>query len=155
VLAAAGGCAVLGGGRLDFPQGYHMVMGATDLRALQEPQGILVIEREDGAVRYDLPVDRGPAPFVIPLPPGRYRVQRLRVTDSGPMSRDQMTYELPGTFEVSAPAVYVGTLRLERDRFATVHLVVIDDFDRTVSRLRAQYPEIPAGVTRALVRPGA
>jgi hypothetical protein len=153
-LALAAGLAGCGGLRLEVPPGHRVVVGGVDLARLDELGGLLEIVRDDGVVRLDLPLQREQTTFLTTLPPGRYRLVRLRVTDSPQVSRIPPVSELRGAFEVGdEPAVYVGTLRFTRDRFAGLRLEVTDDYERTIDALRARYRELPRVVARALVRP--
>jgi len=132
-------------------------MGEIGMRGVATSDGLLEMVREDGAVRYDLPVHRETRPFAVSLPPGRYRMVRVRALDSLQVTPDQIDYPLGATVDVTAPAVYLGTVRLDQDGFAPgrLRMTVTDDFDRTVPALRARYLDIPATVERSLVRPDA
>lgn len=156
-LVAGAGCSMLGPQRLDIEPGFAVIVGEIDMRSVPEPQGLLQMVREDGAVRYDLPVQRGPFRFAVPLPPGRYRMVSLRVIDTAQVSPDHIDYLVGATFDVTMPAVYLGTVRFEREQFGAIRLrvVVVDDFDRTVPAVRARYPDLPATVERSLLRPDA
>jgi hypothetical protein len=58
-------------------------------------------------------------------------------------------------FEVGdAAAIYIGRLEIERIVFAReLRVTVRDDYERTVPEFRARYPELPATIARALMRP--
>jgi hypothetical protein len=150
-MAACGGLAA----RLEVPPGHRVVLAGVDLRRLDVLGGLLEIVREDGVVRLDVPLQRDQTAFAVTLPPGRYRIARFNGTDSPSLTRLPPSFALRGTFEVGdAPAVYVGTLRLIQDRFATFRLEVADDYQRTVDALRARYRDLPATVVRGLAQAG-
>jgi hypothetical protein len=155
VLLAAG-CAVFRREPLDVPPGHRLVLGGVDIARFGDSHVVLEIVRVDGGYSYGLPVDVPRTSFVITLPPGKYNVLRLRLGDSGRTFPNQTIFPLQVGFEVGdAPAVYVGTLQIERVAFARfVRTVVQDDHDRTVSEIRARHPELPAVVVRSLMQPG-
>jgi hypothetical protein len=131
------------------------VLGEVAVAGLSEPRIALDIVREDGTFRRDLSVDVNPTSFVITLPPGRYHVARLRFTDSGRTLPDETGYPMRVAFEVGdAAAIYIGRLEIERIVFAReLRVTVRDDYERTVPEFRARYPELPATIARALMRP--
>ncbi|HZS34566.1 MAG TPA: hypothetical protein VFC42_14480 [Methylomirabilota bacterium] len=151
--AIAGGCAALGAGPLDIPPGHRVVLGGLDLSRFDAPEALLEVIREDGTFRRDVRVDPAQRAFVTTLPPGRYRVARLRVVDSAQTSPDVIAYDLRLGFDVAAaPTVYIGTLRVIREFATRVRVEVLDEYDRTVPALRARHRDIPVPVERALMR---
>jgi hypothetical protein len=154
-MLTAAGCAVFQGGPLDVPPGHRLVLGGVDLTRFGESRVLLEIVREDGTFRRDLPVDASWSPFVVTLPPGRYQITRLRLTESGRTLQDETAFALRVEFEVGdAAAVYVGTLTLERVVFGPqLRVTVRDEYERTVPAIRARHPDLPSVVARALLRP--
>jgi len=152
---AAAGCAVFRAESLDVPPGHRLVLGRIDLTRFDQPSAVLVIAREDGTYRIDLPIDASWSPFVITLPPGRYQITQLRRIDSGQAVPEELTFPLRVAFEVGdAAAVYVGTLEIERAVFGRqLRVTVRDEYDRTVPAIRARHPDLPPVVARALMRP--
>jgi hypothetical protein len=131
-------------------------LGGVDIARFGESHVVLEIARVEGGYRHELSVDAPRISFVITLPPGKYQILRLRVTESGRTFLNQTIFQLQVPFEVGdAPAVYVGTLQIERIAFAAfVRTAVQDDYDRTVSEIRARHPELPLVVARSLMQPG-
>jgi hypothetical protein len=154
VAWAAAGCAALGG-TLEVPPGHRVVLGGIDLRRFREVEAVLEIVRSDEAYRHDLRVGPAPGAFAFTLPPGRYRVARVRLLESRRALPEQPAFDLDVGFEVAAaaPAVYIGTLRLVRDFGPRVQAEVVDEYERAVPALRARHPEIGDGVARSLMRP--
>jgi hypothetical protein len=75
------------------------------------------------------------------------------MNDSGRTFPDEMAFRLAVEFEVRDPAVYVGTLQIERIVFMRqLRVTVQDEYERTVPALRARYPELPPMIMRALMR---
>jgi hypothetical protein len=146
---------VFQGGPLDVPPGHRLVLGGVDLTRFGESRVLIEIGREDGTYRHELPVDAAWSPFVITLPPGRYHITRLRLAESGRTLQDETAFALRVDFEVGdAAAVYVGTLTVERVVFGRqLRVTVRDEYDRTVPAIRAQHPDLPPVVVRALLRP--
>jgi hypothetical protein len=136
---------------LDVPPGHRVVLGEVAVAGFSEPEIALDMTREDGAFRYELPVDYSPSPFAITLPPGRYRITRLRVNEIGRNFPEEVAFPLRVTFEVGeAAAVYVGRLQIERVVFARqLRITVRDDYERAVPEFRARYPELPSSIARA------
>jgi hypothetical protein len=149
----AAGCAAFRRAPLDVPPGHRLVLGQVSMVGFGEPHVALDIVREDGTYQHELPVDATRSQFVITLPPGRYQVTRLRMNDSGRTFPDEMAFRLAVEFEVRDPAVYVGTLQIERIVFMRqLRVTVQDEYERTVPALRARYPELPPMIMRALMR---
>jgi len=148
------GCGAFRSAPLDVPPGHQAVLGEVIVRGFSVPSVVLDIVREDGGYRHELPVDAGRSQFVITLPPGRYRVARLRINDSGRTFPDEAWFQIGVGFEVGGAAVYVGTLQIERVVFGRqLRVAVQDEYDRTVPALRARHPELPPVVAKALMRP--
>jgi hypothetical protein len=128
-----------------------MVVGRVDLGRFDSSQVVLVLAREDGTYRHDLHVVRAAPDVVVALPPGRYRIPRIRLAD------DQRTLKSPEHFDVRIefvvgpePTTYVGTLRLHSAFQAKLDLSVDDEEEATVPALRARHPAIQAPVGRSL-----
>jgi hypothetical protein len=155
VAIATAGCGILGRQPLDVPPGHQAVMGEVVVAGFGvPPHVVLEIAREDGSFRHELPVDAVRSPFVITLPPGRYQVQRLRINENGPAFPEEPWFRVGAEFTVGDTAVYVGTLTLERVVFdRQVRVTVQDEYERTLSVLRREYPELPSPVGRAIMRP--
>lgn len=151
---AAAGCAVFRGEPLDVPPGHRLVLGEVAISGFGAPHVVLDIAREDGTYRHELAIDAARTLFVITLPPGRYQVTRLRLNESGRPFPEEGQFRIGADFEVRDPAVYVGTLRIERIVFARqVRVSVQDEYDRTVPAIRGRHPDLPSVVARALMRP--
>ena len=155
MAALAGtGCAAFRDDPLDVPPGHQVVLGEVAVSGFSESHVTLDIAREDGTFRHELPIDLPRSPFVITLPPGRYLVIRLRLTETGRMVPDQLSHPLQIEFQVGGAAVYVGTIQIDRVVFGhQLRIQVRDDYDRTVPALRARHPGLPASVVRGLARP--
>ncbi len=154
-LAVALGCAALRPAPLDLLPGQRVVLGRIDVSRLEASEAVVEIVKEDGSYWQDLRVSASPQEFVVGLPPGRYRVARVRLLVDRPGSPNNTVWRLGVAFEVGdAPAVYVGTLRLV-SRLAAEPVVRVDDeYADTVRAVRAHYTEIPAPVARVLMTPG-
>jgi hypothetical protein len=140
---------------LDLPPGHRAVLGRIEIARFEAPEALLEIVREDGTYRHDLPVGLGPRDFVIGLPPGRYRVRRLTLTPGRFPVGTSPLRELTVGFEVgSAPAVYIGTLRLTGDFGGRIETRVTDQYEETVPALRARHPDIGTDVARSLMTGG-
>jgi len=151
-LAPALGCAALRPGRLDVPPGHRAVLGRIDLRS-GALESLIEIVREDGAFRHDLRSGLGQHDFVITLPPGRYRIARVRLLQDRQTLDQHPVRELRVTFEVGAePAVYVGTLRLGEAFGERLLVAVVDEYETTVPALRARYPDLTGTISRSLMR---
>jgi hypothetical protein len=140
---------------LDVPPGHRLVLGEVSIAGFSEPRVVLDIAREDGTFRHELPLDVSLTPFVITLPPGRYQVTRLRINEAGRTFPEEAAFPMRVAFEVGdAAAVYVGRLQIERVVFARqLRVRVQDDYDRAVPEFRTRYPELPATIARAPMRP--
>jgi hypothetical protein len=151
---AAAGCGLMRPAPLDVPPGQRVVLGRVDLTATDIPEGFIEIVRDDGTFDYALPISRGTSDFAILLPPGRYRIARLRGGKDGPTVPNQVVWDVnPVTFEVGAePAVYIGTLRFNL-AFGRFRVVVVDEFDQTLQVVRRWHPDLPAPVVRSLASP--
>lgn len=149
------GCALVRPGPLEVPPGYRVVLGRIDLSRFEAKEAFLEIVRDDGGIWLDLRVGEGQQDFAITLPPGRYRISRVRLVEDRQTSRNHTILYLQVTFEVGPePAVYVGTLRLRSALGGQrLDVDVADDYDRAVPVLRARQPGIPETVARSLFRP--
>lgn len=152
---AMAGCAVVRPGLLEVPPGYRVVLGRIDLSRFAASEALLEIVRDDGAIWLDLRVGAGRQDFVITLPPGRYRISRLRLVDDRQASPTHTILYLQVGFEVGPePAVYVGTLRLLSALGGQkLDVTVADEYEQAVPALRARQPGIPETVARSLFRP--
>lgn len=150
----ATGCGALRPAPLDLAPGQRVVLGRVDLSGFEAQEGLLEIVRDDRTFEYALPVGRAPREFAIGLPPGRYRLTRLRAGKDRQGTPNQVVWDLvPLTFEVGAdPAVYIGTLRFA-STFGGVQVSVVDELEDTLRVLRVWYSDLPATVARALVTP--
>jgi hypothetical protein len=153
VLGAAG-CAVFRAEPLDVPPGHRLVLGRVDIGRLGLSSVVVEIVREDKTFSHELALNEPRTTFVITLPPGRYQVLSLRLAESGRTMADKTIFRLRVSFEVvDAPAVYVGTLLVDRVGFGDViRADVQDDYDRTVGEIRGRHPELPALVARSLMK---
>ena len=149
------GCAMFRREPFEVPPGHQAVLGGIVVTGFGVPPHVVLdIVREDGTFRHELPVDAVRSPFVITVPPGRYLVQRLRINETGPSFPEEPWFRVGTEFTVGDTAVYVGTLELERVVFnRQLRVTVQDEYERAVPALRTQYPELPAVVGRALMRP--
>lgn len=149
------GCAALAPAPLEVPPGHRVVLGRIDLSQFGAQEALLEIDREGGGFRLDLPVGLGQRDLAITLPPGRYRILRVRLVNDRQTSPTHPLLEAGIAFEVGPePAVYVGTLRLFSDLAARrVAFTVADEYDETVPRLRARHPGIGEPIARSLFHP--
>jgi predicted metallopeptidase len=149
------GCGVVGPRRLEVLPGQRVTLGRIELRGLDFDEVRVEIVREDRSYGAEIVLDHMVAlDFMIGLPPGRYRIDQIRVqhersATNEPVRRVQVAFEIG-----DAPATYLGTLRLHGEMGPRVRAEVIDDYTRTVPRLRAQYVDFPATVARALMVAG-
>ncbi len=152
---AAVGCGAFRPAPLDLAPGQRVVLGRVDLSGFEAKEGLLEIVREDRAFEYALPVGRTAPEFAIGLPPGRYRLVRLRAGKDRASTPNQVAWDLgPLTFEVGAdPVVYIGTLRFGSTFGRLVRVSVVDELEDTLRVLRRWYPDLPATAARALVTP--
>ncbi len=144
---AAAGCGLARPAPLDVPPGQRVVVGRVDLNATDIPEGFIEMARDDGTFDYPLAISRGTSDFAIMLPPGRYRVTRLRGGKDGSTMSNQMVWDVsPVTFEVGAePAVYIGTLRF-RLSVGRFRVQVLDELDDTLRIVRRWHPDLPVVV---------
>jgi hypothetical protein len=148
------GCGLARPAPLDVPPGQRVVVGRVDFAATDIAQGFLEVLREDRTFESALPVVRGTSDFAITLPPGRYRIARMRGAKDGPTVPNQMVWDLkPLVFEVGEdPAIYIGTLRFSL-AFGQLRVFVVDEFDETLQVVRRWHPDLPAPVVRSLASP--
>ena len=152
-LLAAVGCAALRPAPLDVLPGFRIVLCRMDVSRLDAPGALIEILSADGAVAQELRAGWGQRDFAFALPPGRYGIFRVRVlADDRQIPAYPIRYVRVG-FEVGPePAVYLGTLRLTPFLGDRLGVEVVDEYDDTVARLRAWYPEIPGTIARSLMR---
>ena len=151
---AAVGCAAFQREPFEVPSGHRAVMGEIFISGLASPHVVLEISRDDGSYQHELPVDAARSPFLITLPPGHYQIGRLRINDNGLAFPEEAWFRIGVEFTVGDTAVYVGTLQLERVVFGRqLRVKVEDEYDRAVPAMRSDYPELPAVVTRSIMRP--
>lgn len=152
VLGGLAGCAAVHRPVLDPAPGHHVVLGRLDLSRFEVPEGILEIVREDGTFEEAVRAGELRREFALTLPPGRYRVVRLRAFRDGRAVPTQAVWDLEATFEVGgAPAVYVGTLEVTAAPGSRPRLRVLDQYADTLGVLRGQYADLPAAVARRLM----
>jgi hypothetical protein len=152
-LLLAGGCGVLGPRPLDVPSGHHAVLRRLDLSGLGVPEGTIELVKEDRSYEDLIHVGPGQREFAVTLPAGRYLVTRLRAFPDQHRFTNQPVWDLRLTLEVgSAPAVYVGTLRVWRRSEQDLRVEVVDEYDDTLRVLRRHYADLPATVARSLLQ---
>jgi hypothetical protein len=149
------GCGLAGPQRLELLPGHRVVLGRIETVGLDFDEVRVEVVREDRTYGTEIVLDHAVTlDFAIGLPPGRYRIDQIQVQHerSGtnePFRRVRVAFEVG-----DAPASYLGTLRLRGEMGSRVQAEVIDDYAQTVARLRRQYLDIPAAVTRALMVAG-
>lgn len=147
------GCGAFRREPLDVPPGHDVVVGEIVVSGFANPHMVLDLAREDGNFEQELPVDTVRSSFVITLPPGRYLISRLRVNEQGRTGPETTSFRLVVTFDVGGPAVYVGTLQIERVVFLRqLRVTVKDEYDVAVPSIRARYPGLPSVITRSLAQ---
>lgn len=148
------GCTMLASRPLELAPGHRVVVGRVELSGVEGAEGLLEVVREDRAYQASLPIDRSLAEFAVGLPPGRYRVTRLRAWKDARAMPSQVVWDLPPLAFVVGhdPAVYIGTLRVDSS-FGRVRVSVVDEQAATLRVLRARYPNVPATVARSLAAP--
>jgi hypothetical protein len=148
---ALAGCGVLGPRKLDVPPGQRVAIGRVDLTRFDVEEVILFLTRDDG-VFGDQMNARGLQDFVVTLPPGRYEIRKLHTVNDRLSIPDHASRRVQVSFEIpDSPVVYLGTLRLSTRIPPFVESAVIDEFDRTVPRFRARYPDLPEPVRSLFV----
>lgn len=153
VLVAAG-CAAVLRPSLDVPPGHRAVLGGLDLSRFPVTEGILEIVREGGGFDEAVRVGLGSRAFAISLPPGFYRVIRLRAFRDGHRFPNDAVWDVGLRFEVGRePAVYIGTIEVLGGWERRLRFRVLDEYDATVGVLRARYADIPEVVARSLLEP--
>ena len=149
------GCGAFRRQPIDVPPGHRIVLGEIVTSGFATPQLILELTREDGSFQEELPIDFERSPFVITVPPGHYLITRIRVNEMGRTGPESSNFRLAITFDVNDPAVYIGTVRIERVSFLRqLRVTVVDEYERAVPAMRGRHPELPAEITRSLARPG-
>ena len=153
-LLAVAGCGAFEPKPLDLGPGQHVVLGRIDLAGFEVTEGIVDIVREDQTFSQEVRTGFGAREFAVALPPGRYRVARLRGGKDTLGTPNQVVWELGLAFEVGAePATYVGTLRIGGSFGRTLRLTVVDELEDTLRVLRTQYSNLPDTAVRALMAP--
>jgi len=146
------GCAAFGPTALDVPPGHRAVLGRVELSLPDTIQGTLDIVKDDRTFEVGLAVATG-REFAVALPPGRYRIVRLRAAGDR-QSYSNPIWDLRATFEVGPePAVYIGTLRIVATSGLAVRVTVHDEYEDTVRVLRRLYSDLPGAVARRLLSP--
>jgi hypothetical protein len=155
LLALAGtpaGCAAFGPSDLDVPPGQRVVLGRLDVADFETPVAVVEIVKEDGTFGQELHAGPGRGEFAITLPPGRYRVVRVRGMKERSVAPSDALWPLRGAFEVgSEPATYIGTLRLASRLGSAPRVSVVDEYEDTLRVLRGLYRDLPSAVVRRLV----
>ncbi|MGH7321540.1 MAG: hypothetical protein ACRELA_18220 [Candidatus Rokuibacteriota bacterium] len=154
LVLSALGCAGLLRPPLDVPPGQRIVVGRLDLSAFEVGEGLLEIVREDGTFYETVRAGLSQRDFVMALPPGAYRVVRLRAFRDGRKFPNDPIWDLRLAFDVGPePAIYIGTLRLRSHLGHRLDTQVLDEYDDTLRVLRARHPDLPDAVGRSLLRP--
>jgi hypothetical protein len=154
VLLAAAGCGAFAPQPLDLGPGQHVVLGGIDLTGFEVMEGIVDIVREDQTFSQEVRTGLGAREFAVALPPGRYRVVRLRGGKDTLGTPNQVSWELGLAFQVGAdPATYVGTLHIGGVFGRNPRLTVVDELEDTLRVLRTRYSNLPDTVVRALMTP--
>jgi hypothetical protein len=152
-LFLLGGCALGSPARLDVPFGQRAVLGRVDLSRFEVTDALLEVVREDGTFGTGLYAGPGDGVFVLVLPPGRYRIPRVRAVQDRASVPTETVWDVAVSFEVGPePAVYIGTLQLVSRWGRAPAVSVVDEFARTVPAARARYRDLPEPVARRLAR---
>jgi hypothetical protein len=145
------GCGAFRREPLDVPPGHKVVLGEIVVSGFPNPHLVFDLAREDGAFQLELPVDATRSPFVITVPPGHYVIKNVRVNEQGRTGPESTNFRVSITFDVGDPAVYVGTLRIERVNFLRqLRVTVKDEYESAVPAMRSRFPGLPAEITRSL-----
>lgn len=157
-LAAAAllvaGCGAFRRAPLDVPPGHRVVLGEILINGFSSPHVVLDFAREDGSFQDSLPVDAMRSPFVMTLPPGHYVINNLRINEQRATGPETTNFRIFVKFDVLEPAVYIGTLQIERVSFLRqLRVTVKDDSERFLPEIRERYPELPAEIARSLAAP--
>jgi hypothetical protein len=148
------GCGAFRREPLDVPPGHRVVLGEIFINGFSTPHLVLDLAREDGGFQEQLPVDAMRSQFVITLPPGHYLITNLRVNEQGRTGPETTNFRIAVKFDVGDPAVYIGTLQIERVAFLRqLRVTVKDEYESFVPAIRARYPELPSVITRSLAEP--
>jgi hypothetical protein len=147
------GCGAFRSGPIDVPPGHRIVLGEVRLTGFPTTHVILDLAREDGSFQEQLVIDAQRSPFVITLPPGHYLINNLRINDMGRTGPETTNFRIAVAFDVDAPAVYTGTLRIERVSFLReLRITVDDEYETAVPAMRERHPELPPEIARSLMR---
>ena len=148
------GCSAFRSAPLDVPPGHRIVMGEIALSGFPTTHLILDFAREDGAFEDSINIDAMRSSFVITMPPGHYLIRNLRINEQGRTGPETTNFWISVAFDVDAPAVYLGTLRIERVSFLRqLRLTVDDEYETAIPAMRERHPELPPEITRSLMRP--
>jgi hypothetical protein len=154
LLVALGACGVFQPQPLDLAPGQRVVLGRIDLSGFEVSEGIVEFVREDQTFGQEIRTGHGAREFAVGLPPGRYRVARLRAAKESIGTPNQVVWPLGLTFEVGGDAaVYVGTLRVNGAFGRDLRFVVVDELEDTLRVLRTRYANLPDAPVRALMKP--
>ncbi len=152
-LALLGSCALGTPARLDLPPGQRAVLGRVDLSRFEVDDALLEVVREDGTFGTGLYTGPGDGVFVLTLPPGRYRIPRVRAVQDRASVPTETVWDVAVTFEVGPePAVYIGTLQLVSRWGRAPEVRVVDESAQTVPAAQARYRDLPHPVVRRLGR---
>jgi hypothetical protein len=151
LAVVAAGCATFGPADLDVPPGQRVVLGRLDVSDFETPSAVVEIVKEDGTFGQEIRGGPGRGEFAITLPPGRYRVVRVRGMKERSAAPADSLWPLRGVFEVgSEPATYIGTLRLASRLGSAPRVSVVDEYEDTLRVLRGQYRDLPTDIVRRL-----
>ncbi|HSE94794.1 MAG TPA: hypothetical protein VLD61_02830 [Methylomirabilota bacterium] len=138
---------------LDLLPGHRAVLARFEVTGFDASPVVLAVVREDGTYGTEVPVSPGGTDVALSLPPGYFRIPRLRVIQDRLSTPNAPVRYLAVGFSVGLePATYIGTLRIQGRFGEQVQLEVRDDYERTVPALRGRYTDIPEQVERALMR---
>jgi hypothetical protein len=149
------GCGAFRREPLDVPPGQRVVLGEILTNGFSTTHLVLDLTREDGSFQESVTIDAKRSPLLITLPPGHYLIRTLRVNEQGRTGPETTNFWITVTFDVEAPATYLGTLRIERVAFLRqLRITVDDEYESAVPAFRERYPELPSEIVRSLMRPG-
>jgi hypothetical protein len=148
------GCGAFRREPLDVPPGHRIVLGEILVNGFSTTHLVLDFNREDGQFPDSITIDSQRSTFVITLPPGHYLIRNLRINEQGRTGPETTNFWIAVAFDVDAAATYTGTLKIERVAFLRqLRITVDDEYETAVPAIRERYPELPAEITRSLMRP--